>query len=92
MKLGLFPSAAAKFRSGLILLVAFSLIASQANAVCISAFEVEIQVALLDSRSGDAPKGLRRSSSVAGTGPRPPAGKPAQGIPSLPHNAAQQEI
>ncbi|MGB7464395.1 MAG: hypothetical protein WBW14_15960 [Candidatus Acidiferrum sp.] len=56
MKLGLFPSAAAKFRSGLILLVAFSLIASQANAVCISAFEVEIQVALLDSRSGNAPK------------------------------------
>jgi hypothetical protein len=56
MKLDLFPSAAAKFRSGLILLVAFSLIASQANAVCISAFEVEIQVALLDSRSGNAPK------------------------------------
>lgn len=56
MKLDSFRSEVAKLRSGLILVLAFSLIASQANAVCISAFEVKIQVALLDSKSGNALK------------------------------------
>ena len=51
-----FPSTVAKFRSSLILVLAFTLIASQANAVCISAFEVKIQVTLLDTKAGKAPK------------------------------------
>ena len=56
MKLDLFSPVVAKFRSGLILAATFSLIVSQANAICISAFEVTVQVTLLDTKSGMAPK------------------------------------
>ena len=56
MKLDLFRSAVAKLRSSLILVLGFSLIASQANAVCISAFEVKIQVTLLDTKAGKDPR------------------------------------
>ena len=55
------PSAASKIRGSLILVVALGLMVSQANAVCISALEVTVQVTLLETRSG---KGLRDYSEV----------------------------
>jgi hypothetical protein len=56
MKLDFFPSAVAKFRSGLTFVLVFSLFASQASAVCLSAFEVTIQVTLLGTKPGKALK------------------------------------
>ncbi len=91
MKWDLLPSAVAKFRSGLIFVLAFSLVASQANAVCVSAFEVTIQVTLLDTKSGNA---LKDYSEVVGGWCRSASSRQqvCPGTTSLPQDAAQQDV
>jgi hypothetical protein len=56
MNLDLHPSAVTKIQAGFILLVALSLIVSQANAVCGAAFEVRVQMKLFEPRTGESLK------------------------------------